>query len=682
MRTLLCLGLRLIVKDKMLKTNCDMEIKTDTQRPPNPPRHVIKWFLLLLIVVLCCSSTFNAQAEDVYSLFGKLFLSGRVEYDFTNRRNFLADTEDESVRQDEFDFDRLFRRGFHSVMVIEETAGSVNNILSLGEVPTTFTKFTFDQIDMSGVRWEVRSNRTDWTILMVPGSLNRLSGQGRRIEGSGIGLREVTKFGKSQLGLSWYFRETPVWAVDLETNFANYGLKAELAVTPKSSPRKDLKSRFDATTTVFKAFRTVGDTLFQLEAYRVGPRFDASRSVGDNDDQDRYSDNTFLDPPSLIIPGDLDKNNNGTFDYEDDILLFDVDEDFRDESDRNNNGIRDEEENDKDPNYEFDVGLKGLRVFMNRKVTRRGSIVDLDLGMQVERNLKLRNLPSSTKAFANMVYQKELARASSLIIENELKLVKDSIPDETWYFAGFLNRQDEELYRSQPNIPEMLIEEDLQFFYIDNGIEIEKRRRDPLLMQNDLINTAKITWEYQGIERMVTTARAKLQYDIDFDSNNEHYEVGIFKTLYRLRPTKSLEISPMFKYTIRNGFRMAEDRLEYLTLRGEIDDKEITRNLRLRQIEQAHVRDMAPAVILKVVYQFTKTIKITGGGQILLFNDLLKNDNDFVRQALLAEMEKSFVAYQKQMFLHIGARYIDQRAIGDVNDQNFMDIFVRVFGKF
>ena len=91
---------------------------------------------------------------------------------------------------------------------------------------------------------------------------------------------------------------------------------------------------------------------------------------------------------------------------------------------------------------------------------------------------------------------------------------------------------------------------------------------------------------------------------------------------------------------------------------------------------------MTPALILKVVYQFTKTIKLTGGGQILLFNDMLKNDNDFVRQALLAEMEKSFVAYEKRMFLHIGARYIDQRAIGEVNDQNYMEIFVRVFGKF
>jgi len=649
----------------------------------------IKSLLLLLKVLLFCFlwegfliSIHTARAEEVYSLFGKLFLSGRVEYDFTNRRNFLADTEEERVRQDNFDFDRLFRRGFHSVMVIEETAGNVKNILSLGEVPTTFTKFTFDQIDMSGVRWEVRSDRSDWTILMVPGLLNRLNSQEGRTEGSGIGLREVTKFGKSQVGLSWYFRETPVWAVDMETNFTNYGLKGEVAVTPKSALQKNLGSRFDATTTVFKAFQTVGDTLFQAEAFRVGPRFDASRSVGDNDDQDRYTDNTPLDPPSLIIPGDLDKNNNGTFDYEDDILLFDVDEDFLDESDRNNNGIRDEEENDKDPNYEFDVGLRGIRLFMNRKVSRQASVVDLDLGLQLEKNLKLRNTPSSTKAFANMVYQKELARASSLVFENELKLVKDEIPDETWYFAGFLSKEEERVYRAQPEVRELEAKGDVQFFGIDGGTEVEKRRKDPLLMQNDLINTAKITWEYLGIDRMVTTVRAKMQYDFDFDRDNEHYEVGIFKTLYRLRPSKSLEISPMFKYTVRNGFRMAEDRLEYLALKAKIDGRNISRRLRLRQIERAHVRDMASAFILKVVYQFTKTIKITGGGQILLFNDMLTNDNDFVRQALLAEMEKSFVAYQKQLFLHIGARYIDQRATGEVNDQNFMEIFVRVFGKF
>ena len=639
-------------------------------------------FLLLLTILLSWVFVSRAEAEDAYSLFGKLFLSGRVEYDFTNRRNFLADTEEERVRQDSFDFDRLFRRGFHSVMVIEETAGSVKNILSLGEVPTTFTKFTFDQIDLSGVRWEVRSNRTDWTILMVPGLLNRLNGREGRGQKSGIGLREVTKFGRSQLGLSWYFRETPVWAVDLETNFTNYGIKAELAVTPKSALQKNLSSRFDATTTVLKAFQTVGDTIFQAEAYRVGPRFDASRSVGDNDDQDRYSDNTPLDPPSLIIPGDLDKNNNGIFDYEDDILLFDVDEDFLDESDLNNNGIRDEEENDQDPNYEFDVGLQGIRLFMNRKISRQASVVDLDIGLQIEENLRLRNTPSSTKAFTNLIYRKELARASSVVFENELKLVKDRIPDETWYYAGFLSGTEEELYRAQPEVQKMERNGAVEFFYIDGGTEVEKRRKDPLLMQNDLINTAKFTYEYLGIDRMVTTARAKIQYDYDFEKDNQHYEVGIFKTLYRLRPSKSLEISPMFKTTVRNGFRMAEDRLEYLSLTGEIDGRDVSRRFRLREIERANVRDLASALILKVVYQFTKTIKLTGGGQILLFNDMLKNDNDFVRQALLAEMEKSFFAYEKRMFLHIGARYIDQRAIGDVNDQNYMEIFVRVFGRF
>ncbi|MYF99238.1 hypothetical protein F4212_08915, partial [Candidatus Poribacteria bacterium] len=425
-------------------------------------------FLVLTVFLFLfnCYFIFYAKAEDVYSLFGKLFLSGRVEYDFTNRRNFLADTEDERVRQDSFDFDRLFRRGFHSVLVIEETAGNVQNILSLGEVPTTFTKFTFDQIDLNGVRWEVRSDHTDWTILMVPGTLNRLNGQEGRTVGSGIGLREVTKFGRSQLGISWYFREKPVWSVDMATNFTNYGLKAEIAVTPKSALEKSLPSRFDATTTVFKAFRTVGATLFQAEAFRVGPRFDASHAVGDNDDQDRYSDNTYPDPPSLIIPGDLDKNNNGTFDYEDDILLFDVDEDFLDETDRNNNGIRDQEENDLDPNYEFDIGLQGLRLFMDQKISQQKSVIDLKVGYQSEKNIRFRDEPSSRKAFANVIYEKELPHASSLIFENELKWVKDNIPDETWYFASFLGREDERLFRSQPDIQEMIRDNDFQFFYI------------------------------------------------------------------------------------------------------------------------------------------------------------------------------------------------------------------------
>ena len=641
-------------------------------------------FSVFLMFLFCSFLVLRVEAEDVYSLLGKLFLSGRVEYDFTNRRDFLLDTEEELVRQNDFDFDRLFRRGFHSVMVIEETAGNTKNILSLGDIPTTFTKFTFDSVDLSGVRWEVRSEQTDWTFLMVPGLLNGVPNQ-RNLEGSGIGFRGVTKIGRSKIGISSYFRETPVWALDMETNFANYGLKAELAMTPKSALKREIGSHFDVITTVFKAFQTVGDTIFQVEAFHVGSRFDASRSVGDNDDGDRYTDNTPLDPPSLIIPGDLDKNNNGTFDYEDDILLFDVDEDFLDESDRNNNGIRDEEENDKDPNYEFDVGLRGMHVLMKRKTSHQNSSIDLDVGLQFEENLrekKTGSIPSAAKAYTNLVYKKKLANEASMVVENELKLVRDRIPDETWYFAGFLNETEERLYRKRAKVKWLEDRGDVLFFNTENGVEVEKRRRDTLLMQNDLINTSKITWEYSGIEHMVTTGRVKLQYDFDFERDNEHYEVGIFKTLYRMRPSKPLEISPMFKYTVRNGFQMAEDHYDDLALMEKIDGEQVSRRIQLRQIEQADVRDMASAVILKVVYQFTKTIKITGGGQILFYNDMLENENDFLRQALLAEMEKSFVAYKKPLFLHIGARYIDQRATGDANDRNFMETFVRVFGKF
>ena len=106
----------------------------------------------------------------------------------------------------------------------------------------------------------------------------------------------------------------------------------------------------------------------------------------------------------------------------------------------------------------------------------------------------------------------------------------------------------------------------------------------------------------------------------------------------------------MFKYTIRNGFRMAEDHYENLELIEKLDGKQVSKRIQLRQIEQADVRDMASAIILKIVYQFTKTIKITGGGQVLLYNDMLEDETDFLRQALLAEMEKNFVVYKNLFF--------------------------------
>lgn len=631
-----------------------------------------------------------AHGEEVYSLFGKLFLSGRVEYDFTQRRDFLTDVEDHRVEQNEFDFDRIFRRGFHSVMIIEEQSGTTKNILSLGEVPTTFTRLSFDQIDMTGVRWDVRGKRTDWMAIMVPGDLNPVVGQ-EHITGSGVGLRQVTKFSRAKYGAAWYFRETPVLSFDVEANFTNIGRKAEFAITPKGAVTTDLRGRVDASAAVYKEFHTVGDTIVQLEAYRVGPNFDASRSVGDNDDQDRYSDNTPLDPPSKIIPGDLDKNDNGVFDYEDDVLLFDVDEDFLDEGDGNNNGVRDQEENDKDPNYEFDAGRRGARLWLTRRKSTRDTSTDTDLGVRFESALGavgVTGLPTATKLFSNVEHRRNIGKNSVVQLDNELKYVRDAIPDETWYFAGRLSPAEAAAYRALPDTQALEAAGELGFLEFEGVTEVERRRPDPVSMQNDVINTAKLTWEYSGIRQFVTTARAKLQYDVDIDGDDEHYEVGILKGRYTFRPSKKLELSPMLKVTARNGFRRDEARVDDVAAAPFVTDADGVEvasgvdRVRLRRIDETDVRDMAAAVIFRVENQFTPTIRLTGGVQLLLFDDLLVDENDFVRQAVLAEMEKSFQAYGRDMFMHIGARYIDQRARGDLNDENFMETFVRVFAKF
>ena len=627
-----------------------------------------------------------SNADDVYSLFGKLFLSGRVEYDFTDTRDFLADTEVQTVNQDKFDFDRLFRRGFYSVLTIEETAGNIKNILSLGDVPSQFTSYTFNRDDLTGVRWDVRSDRVDVTFLLVPGPLNPVVGQD--VPDSGIGIRQVTKFGNSKVAGSWYFRQTPVVGLDAETNFANYGLKMEAAATPKSTPHGQIQDKLKSTAMLFEAYRTVGDIIVRGEAFRIGENYDASRSVADNDDQDRYTDNTYADPPSFIIPGDLDKNDNGIFDYRDDILLFDVDEDFLDERDENNNGVRDQEENDHEPDYDFDVGLTGVQLSMEYKTAQRGISKDLDMFFQYAvGDDKRSGRQKAVKAYVNGRYRRNVLNLGSLVAENELKYVQDNIPDDTWHYATTVPRYDEELNVKpimirNPEVREIMDAGELKFFDIPREAEIEIKRNDPVLMQKDIINTVKGTFEYTGIKKMVTTARLKFQYDIDLEEDNQHYEVGIIKTNYRMRPSKSIEIIPMYKYKIRNGFKMVVEQDRDILIQWKQNKVDREYMVRLRTIDTADVRDQMHAFILKTVYQFTKTIKITGGLQLLLFNDMKDDMGDFTRQAVLAELEKNFVAYEKDLFLHIGLKFVNQKAKGTINDQEFMETFVRVFAKF
>ena len=631
-------------------------------------------------------------AEDVYSLFGKMFLSGRVEYDFTNTRDFLTETEYTTVDRDGFDFDRLFRRGFYSVLTIEETAGKTKNILSLGDIPTQFTSYTFNRPDLSGVRWDVKSEKLDITFLLVPGTMNPIPILKQDFPDSGVGIRQVSKFGNTKIGSSWYFRKTPVFGLDAETNFANYGIKMEASLTPKSTPQGEYVEKPKSTALLLETYRTIGNIIIRGEAFRVGKKYNASRSVADNDDQDRYTDNTYPDPPSLIIPGDLDKNDNGVFDYKDDILLFDVDEDFLDESDKNNNGIRDQEENDHNPDYKFDVGLTGAQVSTEYKSIQKGISKNLDTAFQYAvKGDEGFNSQKAIKALVNGRFSRNILNKGSVMVENELKYVQDNIPNDTWSYASIIPIPIDltvdpdvkgAMYNYDPDLKAMIDNDELEFFDMSTQSEIEIKRKDPLLMQNDILNTIKGTFEYIGIKKMVTTARLKFQYDMDIDGKDKNYEVGIIKTNYRLRPSKSIEIIPMYKYRIRNGFKLAEEKYIVKPMQWKLNDLDMAYTLRLRTIVPSEVRDQTHAFILKTIYQFTKTIKITGGLQLLLFNDMKDDMGDYVRQALLVELEKNFIAYEKDLFLHIGVKYINQKAKGTVNDQNYLETFVRVYAKF
>jgi hypothetical protein len=262
---------------------------------------------------------------------------------------------------------------------------------------------------------------------------------GQDIPDSGVGMRQVTKLGNTKIGSSWYYRQTPVFGIDAETNFANYGIKMEASLTPKSTPKGEYREKHKSTALLIETYRTIGDTIIRGDAFRIGSKYDASRSVANNDDQYRYTDNTYPDPSSLIIPGDLDKNDNGMFDYRDDILLFDVDEDFLDESDKNNNGIRDQEENDHNPNYKFDVGLTKAQLSTEYKSVQKNISKSLDTSFQYTfKGDEGLTRQKSIRALESGRYSKNILNKGSIIAKNELKYVQDNIPNDTWSYTGVI----------------------------------------------------------------------------------------------------------------------------------------------------------------------------------------------------------------------------------------------------
>ncbi len=275
--------------------------------------------------------------------------------------------------------------------------------------------------------------------------------------------------------------------------------------------------------------------------------------VDDNDDNDRYPDGWWqwtgvdsliyrensreildLDnpqPDAGIFPGldenndgipDDDQNTNGMADYEEYFMMY-----YRDPprfdwgDDWNNNGIIDNRENDRDPDYIYDRDLKGNHVFVSLS-TGRGAAFTLGTVRQEQVAGGGRNRIN----YGKWLYNLNLPRYGRITLFHVTKRVKDDIPDPTYQFEGEALTADVE---------------EFQF------------TADPLTTQNSYVHTT-----YLGTQ-LLRIPGLRVENNLKSDVNRMHkthfqekatveYWGGVHKIDYTIKPFPKLSISPQFKY--------------------------------------------------------------------------------------------------------------------------------------
>ncbi|MBN1433672.1 hypothetical protein JW921_02860 [Candidatus Fermentibacterales bacterium] len=564
--------------------------------------------VLSLLLALICPAGAEAQVEDVYSVFGKLYITGYLEYEFLSSYDFLSGKRELLLNRNEFDFDYLFLDGIRAVLVIEETEGRTRSMLRLGDVPATYNTFVLSREELNGMRWTVERGQVRADLLLLPD-----------VESKHVGLAGE---------LRWQDR---TWSVALS--------EADAIVEPDSFPGRRFESRvtgahvsgdFSATgfdlecawdrlnreeAAVLGGYRLAGPFLVRAEAFRVAPGFDARATVQDNDDGDHTED--WNERAEDVIPLLLDRNNNGIVDYDDDFLMWEVDDDFLRGEDWNNNGIRDREENDLEPDYRYPVDRQGM---VSSVEWESGDILDLRYaGISAWADSEIVGEGSQWAVQLAGGWEKQLL-SGRLDIYGQVRRVRDGISESLVRVSG-----------SAP-IPERPLFPDDIYSSLSGVVDVTSITNTFLSLGARLDASWRLP---EGPRRL--------------------YQVGVARMSRSMPLRRDLQLVPMAKLKIRHGF-----------LFSEREDVFTTQELALA----------------KLVYEFTRSTTITAGFQYLMEQDRSGGGEGFSRATLQAELDHTFTAYGRQMFLHMALREVFQYGETEANDAHYRTAFVRVYADF
>ena len=247
--------------------------------------------------------------------------------------------------------------------------------------------------------------------------------------------------------------------------------------------------------------RWFGRGRFGAELFKIHPNFNSL--VEDNDDGDSEAD--FADNDGVYLGQDVDRdgypdtNRDGDPlpDYVEPFLMFDVEpSEFSYGLDRNNNGEPDFREDDWEPDYPYNWDERGYHLFGQLDLSRHWSLA---IGhYQAE---EMAGAGRSATDYALLTYRREgVDRLQTLFFENNLRRVKDDIPDRYNVIAE--ERRFSSIYRRYSVHTAMT--------YGSRGFR-PKSRKDPLSYRDSYVNEGYLEARLQPLHGLNLVQKLRLR---------------------------------------------------------------------------------------------------------------------------------------------------------------------------
>ena len=296
-------------------------------------------------------------------------------------------------------------------------------------------------------------------------------------------------------------------------------------------------------------------------------------TVDDNDDKDPFPDTYFLrktknevtggrfiEDPDGVFPGldadlngrpDINENFNRVPDYYEPFLLYKVNPDaYEYGDDMNNNGVIDEREDDRKPDYPYDVDRRGLHGF-GQLGLRQG----MTLTLGYHRTWAKFGGGRAETIYARYEFRRRLPFLVDLYAVERLRRVRDDIADDVFGLGR------DAIYFEPDVIPQIgLTDEELR-----HPLGMARSLKDPLLMRASWVNTAYGRVQFIRVPNL--NVEVILKYDNNFQQrtsiqpDNRIADLSVVaKADYEWRPWRQLRVIPQVKW-LRQRLKDDEQRV-------------------------------------------------------------------------------------------------------------------------